>query len=256
MQYFPQNTLTSFNTKLAKAIIPDDNKWEVALVEISFPKSWINVLEGENEIYIEQNLKVKYLTIPVKQYSNNYEFYHAIDECFASNHELGIAVYFIEKTGHIVFESSKGGVVYLSGKLALQIGFESDVVLAYKPDICSALISKHHKFLRHGNRIKLINLVNVNIGYDILYIYTDCIEQQLVGDVQAQLLRNVCVNNFDSIPMQTTSFESPHYIPVARRDFDTIDINIRDETGRKVPFQFGHIVVKLHFRLRRQTLFH
>ena len=64
MQYFPQNTLTSFNTKLAKAIIPDDNKWEVALAEISFPKSWINVLEGENEIYIEQNLKVKCLTIP------------------------------------------------------------------------------------------------------------------------------------------------------------------------------------------------
>ena len=165
-------------------------------------------------------------------------------------------MYFVEKTGHIVFESSKGAVVYLSGRLALQIGFESDVVLAYKPDICSALISKHHKVLRHGNRIKMINPVNVNIGYDILYIYTDCIEQQLVGDVQAQLLQNVCVNNFDSIPIQTTSFESPHYIPVTRRDFDTIDINIRDETGRKVPFQFGRIVVKLHFRLRRQTLFH
>ena len=192
----------------------------------------------------------------MKQYSNNYKFYHAINECFASNYELGIAVYFIEKTGHIVFESSKGGVVYLSGKLALQIGFESDVVLAYKPDIHSALISKHHKFLQHGNRIKPINPVNVNIGYDILYIYTDCIEQQLVGDVQAQLLQNVCVNNFNSIPMQTTSFESPHYIPVTRRDFDTIDINIRDETGRKVPFQFGHVVVKLYFRLRRQTLFH
>ena len=61
----------------------------------------------------------------------------------------------------------------------------------------------------------------------------------------------MCVNNFDSIPMQTTLFESPHYIPVGRRDFDTIGINIRDETGRKVPFQFGCVVVKLHFRLRR-----
>ena len=68
-------------------------------------------------------------------------------------------MYFIEKTGYIVFESSKGGVVYLSGKLGLQIGFESDVVVAYKPDICSALISKHHKFLKHGNRIKPINLL-------------------------------------------------------------------------------------------------
>ena len=56
--------------------------------------------------------------------------------------------------------------------------------------------------------------------------------------------------------IQTSSFESLHYIPVTRRDFDTIEIDIRDDTGRKLPFQFGHVVVKLHFRLKRQTLFH
>ena len=66
MQYFLQNTLTSFNTKLAKAIIPDDSKWEVALAEISFPKSWNNVTDGENEIYVEQNFKINCITIPVK----------------------------------------------------------------------------------------------------------------------------------------------------------------------------------------------
>ena len=66
MEYFPQDTLTSFNTKLAKAIIPDDSKWEVALAEISFSKSWINVTDGENEIYVEQIFKIKCITIPVK----------------------------------------------------------------------------------------------------------------------------------------------------------------------------------------------
>ena len=40
MLYFTQNTLTSFYTKLAKLIISDDSNWEVALAEISFPKSW------------------------------------------------------------------------------------------------------------------------------------------------------------------------------------------------------------------------
>ena len=64
-----------------------------------------------------------------------------------------------------------------------------------------------------------------------------------------------CVNNTDPISIQTTSFESPHYIPVSQRDFDTMQINMRDETGRKVPFQFGWVVVKLPFRLRRQSLF-
>ena len=51
----------------------------------------------------------------------------------------------IERTGHIIFETTKGNVLFLSGKLALQIGFESDIVSASKPDIPSTLISRHHK---------------------------------------------------------------------------------------------------------------
>ena len=170
---------------------------------------------------------------------------------------MGISIHFNEKkTGHIIFESPKGSVIFLTGKLALQSGFESDVLLASKKDIPSTLITKHHKKLLYGKSIQPPNPVNVNLGYDILYIYTDCVEQQLVGDVQAQLLRNVSVNNADQISIQKTSFESPHYIQVSQRNFDTIEINVRDEIGRKVPFQFGQVVVKLHFRLRRKSLFH
>ena len=188
LRYFPQNTLTSFNTKLAKSIIPDDHNWEVALAEISFPKSWINVIDGENEIYVEDNHLIRCLTTPVKRYSNNFEFYHAIQELFTLEKQLGISVHFNERTGHMIFESLKQTVIFLSGKLALQIGFESDTVLACRMGIPSKLISKHHKVLKFGKRIQPPNPVNVNIGFDILYIYTDCVEQQLVGDVQAQLL--------------------------------------------------------------------
>ena len=125
--------------------------------------------------------------------------------------------------------------MFLSGKLAQQIGFESDVVLASKPDIPSTLISRHYKKVFCGKKIQPINPVSVHLGFDILYIYTDSIEQQLVGDVQVQLLRTICINNMDTSNIETTS---PHYIPVTRRDFDTIKIDIRDETGRKLPFQF------------------
>ena len=55
LQYFPQNSLTQFKTKLAKQIIHDESKCEVALAEISFPKTWVNVQPDENEIYVENN---------------------------------------------------------------------------------------------------------------------------------------------------------------------------------------------------------
>ena len=54
-----------------------------------------------------------------------------------------------------------------NGKLALQVGFESDVVLACRMDIPSKLISKHHKVLKFGKRIQPPNPVNVNLGFDI-----------------------------------------------------------------------------------------
>ena len=66
IQYFPQNTLTSLKTKLAKPIITNDGKWEVMLVELSFPKSWWNVTEEENEIYVENKFHIRCLGIPVK----------------------------------------------------------------------------------------------------------------------------------------------------------------------------------------------
>ena len=169
--------------------------------------------------------------------------------------QLGISVTFNEKTGHIVFESPSGSVLYLTGKLALQIGFKSDVVLADNDNINSTVMTRHSKIVITGKRITPPNPVNVNLGYDILYVYTNCIEQQLVGDVQAQLLRSICIENNNTHTMQTISFESPHYIPVARRNFNIIEIDIRDESGEKVPFQFGCVVVKLHFQLRRQLLF-
>ena len=255
LHYFPHNSLTQFKTKLAKQIISDENNWEVAMAEISFPKTWVNVVGEENEIYVENNFHFRCLTIPEKRYANNFEFFHALKECFTLESQLGIVVKFNEKTGHMVFESPKNSVLYLTGKLALQIGFKSDVVLADNENISSTVINKHSNKVIYGKRIIPPNPVNVNLGYDILYIYTDCIEQQLVGDVQAQLLRSICIDNGNTNTMQTISFESPHYIPVARSNFDTIDINIRDESGKKVPFQFGRVVVKLHFRLRRHIAF-
>lgn len=255
MQYFPDNSLTSFKTKLAKPIIHDGNQWEVALVELSFPKSWLNVTEGENEIYVENNNQIRCLNIPLKRYSNNFEFYQALKECFTKNIPLGIHVRYTERTGHIVFEINKDSLIYLSGKLALQVGFENDVVLCSAVPAQSSLLMRHRNIFVQGRKISPPNPVNVNFGYDILFVYTDCIEQQLVGDVQAQLLRNICINNINSNAMQTVSFEQPHYVTVSKRHFDTIKLDLRDETGKKLPFQFGRVVVKLHFRAKKHTIF-
>ena len=51
-----------------------------------------------------------------------------------------------------------------------------------------------------------------------------------------------------------TFFTHPHYVPVARTEFQTIEINISDELGRPIPFMHGKTLVTLHFRQRNALL--
>ena len=46
LQYFPHNTLTNYTVQLAQEIKLPPGEWEVGLSEISFNKSWYNVMGG------------------------------------------------------------------------------------------------------------------------------------------------------------------------------------------------------------------
>ena len=44
------------------------------------------------------------------------------------------------------------------------------------------------------------------------------------------------------------NFERPHCVPLNKKIFDTISINIRDEAGDLVTFEHGKVIITLHFR--------
>ena len=39
-----------------------------------------------------------------------------------------------------------------------------------------------------------------------------------------------------------------HYVPLNKKIFDTISINIGDEAGDLVAFEHGKVIITLHFR--------
>ena len=55
--------------------------------------------------------------------------------------------------------------------------------------------------------------------------------------------------------MITRIYETIQYSPVQRKYFDVIEVDIRDNVGRKVSFQTGKVVVTLHFRLKQPSYF-
>ena len=86
-----------------------------------------------------------------------------------------------------------------------------------------------------------------------MYVYSDIIDFQYVGDSFAPLLRVVGVDEYVGKHGEYIDqiFTTPHYIPVCRNSIDTIEIDIKDDTGDSIKFEAGKVLVKLHFRPKR-----
>ena len=73
-----------------------------------------------------------------------------------------------------------------------------------------------------------------------------------MGDAQVPLLRMVLVEGRDA-EMVTRIFDPVQYCPLVLRRFQTVEIDIRDDTGVKIPFERGRVVVTLHGRKRKDS---
>jgi hypothetical protein len=75
----------------------------------------------------------------------------------------------------------------------------------------------------------------------------------MVGDAQVSLLRIISVAGRDG-EMMTRAFDHIRYCPLAQRRFQDIQIDIRDDTGKVVPFERGRVVVTLYCRKKKMYL--
>lgn len=83
-----------------------------------------------------------------------------------------------------------------------------------------------------------------------MYVYCDLVEPQLVGDAAAPLLRivNIDTSRYTYGANRIVHFTDPHYVPVSRSTFESVEIDLRDGAGRNLPFQSGTTCMKLHLR--------
>ena len=95
-------------------------------------------------------------------------------------------------------------------------------------------------------------MTNIKL-YTVLYVYTDIIQNQLVGDVRGPLLRVVPVKSRCGDTASVT-YKQPQFLPLSRSNIQTIEINIRRDTGKLVSFEREKSIVTLVFR--GKSLFH
>jgi hypothetical protein len=95
-------------------------------------------------------------------------------------------------------------------------------------------------------------VADVTRGLNSLYVYCPLVEQRMVGDTQVPLLRIVPLEGRDA-EMVTRVFDPVQYCPLVLRCFQNVEIDIRDDTGVKIPFERGRVVVTLHCRKRKES---
>ena len=118
-----------------------------------------------------------------------------------------------------------GESLHFKPKLAAMLGITTN------PVHCGNESRKYHRE----------DVFNLHETIHTLYVYCNIIENMPVGNDEAPLLRIVGVD-------AKQTYDNPMYVPVRIKKFDTVEIDIKSNTGEHVPFQHGKSEVILHFR--------
>ena len=239
MDVHPDNTLTEFQVRLPQPLSLQ-GEWEVALVEITYPYRWYNVPEDTQFFFRvnEEGTTWKSKSIPTGYYDSPSDLIKAMqDTAFQEK----IRINYSKRSEKAKITIEEGARMTMKSTLAEMLGYS---------------ISGGQKQLIHGGQRLLgsgehpAEFVADVRPVQHIFVYTDIIDDQIVGDKKVPLLRTVKVTrNYGDVIMEY--FNTPHYIPLKQKFIDTITISLRDDIGEKIKFTRGRVILKVHFKRRR-----
>ena len=238
---FPNNKSSAYTIQLARALdLP--GAWEVGLVEIQYPHSWDTVTTDAQFELCTADMEHRF------HYVLNPGYYADIPELLESmnrliHHDAQAFLHYSPVTRKIILlhhdNMSKKNSAKPTEKFYLKCDAQLGNILGLLPD----------------QSVKIAPFpADITAGFNSLYIYTDIVEHQIVGDFYVPLLRCVPVRG-ENNECVTIGYDKPHYIPISKDHIDTITIEIKNDQNKNIPFRFGKVTVKLHFRPRRTFVF-
>ena len=251
MEYYPENTVANFKTRLANPISLEGD-WDVALYEIQYKRLWYTINYEDTHITYRYKLppiasfipegpnkprELAILNIPQGYYNTIDEIVKTLDtifEQFKSNSGRDNAPTFgyNNRTKKIFINLHHGDRKSFKPKLAAILGITDN---PSNPIYC-----KSEKVKWNADEI-----FDLDRSINSLYVFCDILEHIPVGDVVASLLRVIGVTGKQGDTIRKT-YDKPMCVPVGMKNFDSIEIDIRTDTGESVPFQYGKSEVVLH----------
>jgi hypothetical protein len=236
---YPSNTASRFTVKLPDRIELNGD-YEVGLAELMYPHTWFNFDNSDGRFHVFIRVSDKQM----KKFVFRSGYYPDASELVVDlNQQISKALTEIDRYNPVVRFS------FNPSSLKMSLLNNSRNLLFF-----SSTILEYLGFTKLG-RVNLKvptmadEIFDIHRGRNLMYVYCDVAAHSPVGDIETPLLR-VCNTSGNDGEMVRTIFTHPHYVPVSRTDFQTIEINISDEIGRPIPFMHGKSLVTLHFRQR------
>lgn len=246
LDIYPLSRTSHFMVQLPKKILLNEN-WVVGLSEIQYSYNFFNVTENNNTFTYSNGSYTSRRKIPIGFYNNVSDI---LNEVSKQSKDLGEWLVYDTATNrvrvtwteaindphpHSLDKSNDLRSLKFHGRLALQLGFIPGV------DVLSYDLSPY--------------IGNTYFGIpDQMFIYCDLIEPQLIGYESSQVIKILNTTEKDEKFGSSCfrSFLKIHYIPVMRKEFEKVEIEIKDITGETFPFRHGVSTIKLHFKKNKE----
>lgn len=243
-KYFPENRISAFQVKLPKRIKFNPNEYEVALTEFTYVhsmKTFISKTDRQIEFLDVPTDGFSDLTchdIPNINYSKPSALTLEINKLLRSAFGEKIGQIKISKKSKKVKFSVKRGKILITKTLGKNLGFSATFLHKNKLNY----VFKEGVHTAENNPLTLGGMYHI-------FVYSDIVQPQIVGDSLVPLLRIVNITG-EKGQVITETFR-PYYLPINKVEFDTIEVLLCNEFGEEIHFEQGQSIVTLHFRKKK-----
>ena len=255
-----KNLTSHFRTELPKALELDTSQWRVALHELSYPHSWTSMVSLNRLSYTVVHLKKGKEIVrevaqptPIKddRYSSLELFLKSLNDLVPSKR---LVKFYVTDEGYVGLECHyvNEGVI-LPDHIKNLLGFTVNMLGyagKYDENVGDSKVNLAEKIRYTVAK----NKPDLQIGMYNIFIYSNLVEETLVGNQMVKLLRTIPVSIEDRGRYLSKSFQNLRYLKLSSGFFQHIDVMITDEIGELVKFKWGKVVATLHFKkINKQT---
>ena len=246
LDYFSNNTGSNFTNNLPNKLqLPGD--WYVGISEIIYPYNWNN-LKNKNRITVYEDMrKLTEETIHPGHYETNEDLIKYLNSLLEKMlKESGVPYskisFQIDPQGHTVVKfytiTRPNSDKIIPRIYTFTLTEEIWHILGFHLIKSDTIIMEN---------IRSEDLPNVHNEQSLMFIYSNIIDDQMVGGKNIKLLRLLTTNGKYSRYTHKI-FNPVHYIKVSKPTIQNISISIKDIFDQDFNFTSGIVAVKLHFK--------